>query len=87
VPTVGELGYPVHMSGYFGLFLRANTPAPIVARLESACREVTSDPAYRNLAEKQLQQSTYLDRAAFTARVDADYRTKATLIPMLKLEE
>jgi tripartite-type tricarboxylate transporter receptor subunit TctC len=87
VPTVAELGYPILPSGYGGLFVRSGTPAPIVARLEAACRAATFDPAYRELAEKNFQQSDYLDRAAFTARLDADYRSKATLIPTLKLPE
>ena len=87
VPTVGELGFPVLPSGYGGLFVRSGTPAPIVARLEAACRQATFDPAYRDLAEKNFQQSDYLDRAAFTARLDADYKSKATLIPTLKLPE
>jgi tripartite-type tricarboxylate transporter receptor subunit TctC len=87
VPTVAELGFPILPSGYGGLFVRAGTPAPIVARLEAACREATADPAYQDLAEKQFQQSGYLDRAAFTARLDADYKSKAALIPTLKLPE
>jgi tripartite-type tricarboxylate transporter receptor subunit TctC len=87
VPTVAELGYPILPSGYGGLFVRAGTPAPIVARLEAACREATADPAYQELAERQFQQSSYLGRDAFTARLDADYQAKAALIPTLKLPE
>lgn len=87
VPTVAELGFPILPSGYGGLFVRSGTPAPIVARLEAACRQATADPAYRDLAEKNFQQSDYLDRAAFTARLDADYKSKASLIPTLKLPE
>ncbi len=87
VPTVGELGFSVLPSGYGGIFVRSGTPAPIVARLEAACRQATSDSAYRDLAEKNFQQSDYLDRAAFTARLDADFKSKATLIPTLNLPE
>jgi tripartite-type tricarboxylate transporter receptor subunit TctC len=85
VPTVAELGHPIIPSGYGGLFVRANTPAPVVARLEQACRDATADPSYRTLTEKQFQQADYLDRAAFTARLDADMKAKATLIPTLKI--
>ena len=87
VPTVAELGFPILPSGYGGLFVRAGTPAPVIARLEAACREATADQAYQDLAEKQFQQSSYLDRDAFTARLDADYKSKAALIPTLKLPE
>jgi tripartite-type tricarboxylate transporter receptor subunit TctC len=86
-PTVAELGFPILPSGYGGLFVRAGTPAPIVARLEAACREAAADPAYQELAEKQFQQSSYLGREAFTTRLDADYKAKAALIPTLKLPE
>lgn len=87
VPTVSEAGLPVLPSGYGGLFVRADTPAPIVARLEGACREAAADPAYRDLAQKQFQLSNFVDRAGFTARIEADFRAKAALLPTLKLPE
>lgn len=87
VPTVTEAGFPVIPSGYGGLFVRVETPPAIVARLESVCREAAADPAYRELAEKQFQLSGYVDRAGFSARIDADFRAKGTLIPSLKLPE
>jgi tripartite-type tricarboxylate transporter receptor subunit TctC len=87
VPTVTEAGLPVLPSGYGGLFIRADTPAPIVARLEAVCRDAAADPAYRDLAQKQFQLSNYVDRAGFAARIDADFRAKAALLPTLKLPE
>lgn len=87
VPTVSEAGFPVIPSGYGGLFVRADTPPAIVARLETACREAAADTGYRELAEKQFQLSGYVDRAAFSARIEADYRAKGTLIPSLQLPE
>lgn len=87
VPTTAELGFAVHPSGFGGLFLRRDTPPAIVARLESACRQALEDPAYRKLTESQNQQAEYLDRNAFGARVDADFRSKGALIPTLKLPE
>ncbi|MSQ70224.1 MAG: hypothetical protein EXR27_02895 [Betaproteobacteria bacterium] len=87
VPTVRELGHPILPSGYGGLFIRADTPAAIVQNLESVCRDVAADTAYRDLSEKQYQQATYLDRVAFTARLDADFKAKASLMPSLKLPD
>lgn len=87
VPTVSEAGLPVLPSGYGGLFVRADTPAPIVARLEGACREAAADPGYRDLAQKQFQLSNFVDRAGFAARIEADFRAKAVLLPTLKLPE
>jgi tripartite-type tricarboxylate transporter receptor subunit TctC len=87
VPTLAEFGHPIVPSGYGGIFVRAGTPAAIVSRLEHACREGAEDTRYRELAEKNFQQSYYLDRAAFTAKLDADWKGKAALIPTLKLPE
>ena len=87
VPTLAEAGLPVLPSGYGGIFIRADTPAAIVARLATACREAAADPAYRDLAQKQFQLSNYVDRAGFSTRVEADYRAKAQLLPTLKLPE
>ena len=87
VPTVTEAGLSVLPSGYGGLFLRADTPAPIVARLAAACKEAAADPAYLELAARQFQLSNYVDRAGFSTRIDADFRAKAALLPTLKLPE
>ena len=87
VPTLAEAGLPVLPSGYGGLFIRADTPAPIVARLEAVCKDAASDAGYRELAGRQFQLSNYRDRAGFSARVEADFRAKAALLPTLKLPE
>lgn len=87
VPTLTEAGHPVLPSGYGGIFIRAETPAPIVARLASACREAAADPTYRELAVRQFQLSNHVDRAGFSARIEADYRAKGALLPILKLPE
>ena len=56
-------------------------------RVTAACREAAADPAYRELAVKQFQLSNYVDRAGFSARIDADFRAKAALLPTLRLPE
>ena len=85
IPTAAELGYPVRPSGFGGIFVRADTPTPIVERLEGACREALSDPGYRQAAERQFLASDYLGRAAFTARVNEEYESKAQLLRSLDL--
>jgi tripartite-type tricarboxylate transporter receptor subunit TctC len=85
VPTVGEFGFTIPTSGYGGLFVRAETPPAMVARLETACREAAADPAYRKVADGQFQEINYMGREAFTARVIADYKSKAALLATLKL--
>lgn len=87
VPTVTEAGLAVLPSGYGGLFIRADTPPAIVARLEAVCKEAAADPAYRDLAARQFQLSNHVDRAGFSARIEADFRAKGVLLPTLKLPE
>jgi len=87
VPTLAEAGHPVLPSGYGGIFIRSETPAPIVARLATACRDAAADPAYRELAVRQFQLSNHVDRAGFSARIEADFRAKGALLPILKLPE
>ncbi|MEO5672347.1 MAG: tripartite tricarboxylate transporter substrate-binding protein, partial [Ramlibacter sp.] len=85
-PTAAELGISVHPSGYGGLFVRADTPAPVMARLEQACKGAVADRDFQEAARRNHQQTDYLDRARFTARLQADSRTKAELLKTVKLE-
>lgn len=87
VPTLDELGYKLHPSTYGGLFVRAGTPQAIVSQLEKACRDIVTAPDYRESALKLSQLPNFLARDAFAARIDADSRSKAALLPTLKLEE
>jgi tripartite-type tricarboxylate transporter receptor subunit TctC len=87
VPTVTELGHPVLPSGYGGIFLRSGTPAPVVARVDEACRSAATNPIYQDMAHRQFQAATYLDNKAFSARITADSRGKAALIPTLNLPD
>lgn len=48
VPTVDEAGAPgLHMSLWYGFWAPAGTPAPIVAKLQSAVQEALADPEVR----------------------------------------
>jgi len=85
VPTSTELGHPILPSGYGGVFVREGTPPAIVAKIDDACRRAATDATYREIAEKQYQVATYLDAKAFGARVAADSKAKAALIPTLNL--
>jgi len=88
VPTLAELGLgPVASVTYGGLFLRAGTPEPIVARVEEACREVVASATYREVADRQAVRATFLNRAAFAARMEADDRVVGELIRSLGLVE
>lgn len=54
VPTVAESGYPgFEALSWSGLSLPKGTPAPVVARLEAAIREVMTSPAIRQRMDSQ----------------------------------
>jgi tripartite-type tricarboxylate transporter receptor subunit TctC len=85
-PTAAELGISVHPSGYGGLFVRADTPGPVMATLEQACKGAVADRSFQEVARRFHQQTEFLGRARFTARLNADARTKAELLKTVKLE-
>jgi tripartite-type tricarboxylate transporter receptor subunit TctC len=45
VPTFTELGYPIDDQTWFGLFVRSETPSPVVDKLKSSLAEVLRSPA------------------------------------------
>jgi tripartite-type tricarboxylate transporter receptor subunit TctC len=48
VPTVDEAGAPgLHMALWYGFWAPAGTPAPIIAKLQSATQEALADPGVR----------------------------------------
>lgn len=85
-PTAREAGYPVTPSGYGGLFVRADTPAPVVARIEEGCRAAVADPAFKEMAQRLYQDTEFLDRSGFAARLQADAKSKGELLKTVKLE-
>lgn len=87
VPTAAELGAKVPPSGYGGLFVRKDTPADVVTKLEGMCREIVASPAYQQQADSLQQNATYLDRAAFTERLAADHQSKGRLLSVLKIKD
>jgi tripartite-type tricarboxylate transporter receptor subunit TctC len=66
--------------------MRADTPAPIVAKVEQACKGAVADAAFKDMARKQFQQTDYLDSAQFSARLQADLRSKGELLKTVKLD-
>lgn len=87
VPTAAELGAKVTPSGYGGLFVRKGTSPEIIAKLETACKEIVESSAYQQQAETLFQNATYVDRTAFTKRLAADHESKGKLLSVIKLKD
>jgi tripartite-type tricarboxylate transporter receptor subunit TctC len=59
VPTFAELGYPmIDAQTWFGLFVRSETPAPVIDKLKGALAEVLRAPAMQEQLKK-LRISPY----------------------------
>jgi tripartite-type tricarboxylate transporter receptor subunit TctC len=80
VPAAGELGMPDIPPGLNGLFAPRGTPEPVLARLERGCAETVASAEFRDRLARLNGQIAYLDRAAFTQRLRADYELKGRLI-------
>src|SRR5262249_58607086 len=82
VPTFIELGFAgVEYYIWAGLFAPKGTPAPVVARLRGAMREVMQSPQVTSVFEKAGSPPAYLDQPDFVRFVEAD---AARLIPAVK---
>src|SRR2546430_327152 len=61
IPTFRELGYDAEFYIWSGVFVPAATPAPIVAKLRDAVREVANSTEFRSAMEKVETPVHYLD--------------------------
>ena len=52
VPRLRELGVPIEFAQWTGLFVPADTPEPVVARLREAARVAGTDPKVREVLLK-----------------------------------
>ena len=82
IPTMIELGYKdVEYYIWAGLFAPKGTPAPVIARLRDAMRQVMRDPAVTSVFVKAGSPPAYMDQPEFAKFVEADAKR---LIPVVK---
>jgi len=74
VPTLRESGYDVLQNSYAGLFVPKGVPEPVLAKLDRACATALASDAVRQSAQTTHQVMMPLDRAAWTQRVQDEYR-------------
>lgn len=65
VPTLKELGVNMTFDVSRGVLAPKGTPAPVLAKLESACAAATKEPAFQDSMKKQATDVKYLDRAGY----------------------
>ncbi len=81
-----EVGLPSLQPALNGIIVPKGTPEPILAKLESGCREATESASFKQFMDKIKQPIVFLDRKQFTERAHADNKEKADLIAVLGIE-
>lgn len=74
VPSLKDAGYPVEFAQWSGLFVPANTPDAIVARLRDAARVAANDPAVRQTIASAGSPVLYMDTQDFQNYIGVDAR-------------
>jgi len=72
VPSLKQLGHPVHFAQWSALFVPAATPDDIVKKLRAAAAKAAADPTVRQVIAKAGSPIEYLDAPEFQAYWDAD---------------
>lgn len=85
VPTLTEAGVPVVQLSFGGLLAPVGTPAPVIAKLESACEAVTQSEAFLAWAARGNQVIDYLPSDSFRQRMQQDSDQQAETLKRLGL--
>lgn len=81
LPTLDELGVPdVHASSWWGIFVAADTPQPVVHALQSRLRHVVESPIVQRRAAEMGAVAVYRDQAAFQAFFDSEVKRWSAII-------
>ena len=66
VPTAAEAGYPtLVLDSWFGVYAPAGTPAPAIAKLSTALKQVIESPEFKAKAEGAGGAAVYMDPKQF----------------------
>lgn len=85
VPTVGELGYPLKLVPFGGVFARHDTPKPVLAKIETACARAFDSAEYKAIVDKTGVKAEYLANDKFSRKLADDARAMETLIRELNI--
>jgi len=86
VPTTAEAGFPkVAVIYWFGLFAPPATPAPVLGSLARELEATLREPTLREWIASRGADVTFLPPAEFVARIEADKKMWAELIPAMGL--
>lgn len=81
VPTVAESGLPGYeISGWHGVFAPANTPRPIIDRLNATIARILATPDFKELWNTMGMEVVESTPESFAARLRSDYERYGKLI-------
>ena len=86
VPTMKEMGYDVDVSLWYGVFVRAGTPLPIVDRLERAMRATMGSAAVQKRWQELGLENQLLIGADFAKFYQSELKRWGVLIPPLGIK-
>jgi tripartite-type tricarboxylate transporter receptor subunit TctC len=72
VPSLTEAGFPVEFAQWSGLFVPADTPEPVVAKLREAARLAGNDPQVRQTIAAAGSPIAYMDTPDFQTYIASD---------------
>ena len=80
VPSFKELGIPAEFAQWSGIFVPANTPDDIVAKLRDAVRQAANDEKVRQIISTSGSPIQFLDAPEFGRYVDTDAKKLAEVV-------
>jgi tripartite-type tricarboxylate transporter receptor subunit TctC len=87
VPTFKELGYNVFHSSWVGMVAPKGTPAPIVEKLRTLVKQITSDPAFVDIIEKSGDEVDYADSETTRKEWQKEYERMYKLLERVEKEK
>ncbi len=80
VPSFKELGVPAEFAQWSGIFVPANTPDDVVAKLRDAARQAANDEKVRQIISNSGSPIQFLDATDFGRYVDTDAKKLAEVV-------
>ena len=86
VPTAAEAGYPtLVLDSWFGVYAPAGKPAPVIAKLTAALRQVIESPEFTTKAEGAGGAAVYMDPKQFEAFTASELQRWGGIIKKAKI--
>ncbi|WP_176952656.1 tripartite tricarboxylate transporter substrate binding protein [Belnapia rosea] len=86
VPTAREQGIDALQFSQVGIYAPRGTPAPVLDRLEAACRAALDQPAVLRVLANTASPARFLPRAALTRMIREEYANYGRILRALGVE-